>query len=55
LSEVISKTLKDADEGLELREEMEARLRQSVAATEVEMNTISAEEAAARLGLFYDK
>jgi hypothetical protein len=55
LSEVISKTLNDPDDGLELQEEMEARLRQSLAATEVEMNTISAEEAVARLGLFYDK
>jgi hypothetical protein len=48
---VMWETLNDPDEGLELQEEMEARLRQSLAATEVEMSTISAEEAAARLGL----
>ncbi len=45
--QTVVEMLADPDEGLELREEMEAKLKTSLAATE----TIPAADVAARLGL----
>ena len=55
IRDVVKQTIldlfKDPDEGLELREEIEKSLRQSLAAVEGGAKTIPAEEVAASLGL----
>ena len=47
----MAEMLSDPDEGLELREEIEARLRRSLAAERSGARGIPAQEVAAQLGL----
>ena len=47
----LSEMLGDPDEGLELREEIKARLRRSLKAEQEGVRCISAQEVAAQLGL----
>ena len=51
IRDVVKRTILDPDEGLELREEIEKSLRQSLAAVQGGAKTIPAEEVAASLGL----
>ena len=55
VKEIVSQTLVDLlgdpDEGLELREEIEVRLRRSLASQEKNGKTASAQDVAAKLGL----
>jgi hypothetical protein len=50
----VEEMLSDPDEGLELREEIEARLRRSLAEKRGDTRGIPAQEVAAQLGLEYD-
>jgi hypothetical protein len=51
VAETMVELLHDPDEGLELREEIKARLLQSLAAVQTNGETRSAQEVAAKLGL----
>ncbi len=55
IKEVVTQTILelfgDPDEGLKLREDVQERLRRSLAATQTGGKTISAQEVASKLGL----
>lgn len=51
VSQTIFDVLNDSDEGLELREDFSAKLRQSLAEVKIGGKTTPANEAAAKLGL----
>ena len=49
--QTLSEVLGDPDEGLELRDDIKARIQQSLAAMQAGTKTIPAQEVAAKLGL----